>query len=805
MLIGYNWLKDYVKVPFSPQELADRLTMIGLEVSSIEVFQKGLELCKVGRIEVISPHPNADRLSLCQVDVGEKKLSIVCGASNIKSGDKVPVALLGAKPPRGTEIKKASVRGITSEGMLCSEWELGIGDDHSGIMILPEDAQIGMDIAEYLKVSDTIFEIDLTPNRADCLSHLGIAREIAAMTDQIASLPEIRFTEEGGPIEKMIEIQITDPSLCFRYAARIVTGINIAPSPLWLSARLESVGIRSVNNVVDITNLVMMETGQPLHAFDYDLIQGKKILIRPAEMGERFKTLDGIERSLDPTMLMIADANHPIAVAGVMGGMDSEVTEKTINILIESALFNPKSVRKTSLNLGLSTEASQRFERGIDPDGVLASADRATQLILHIAGGKPAKGSIDLYPNPIKKEPVRLRAKRVNGCLGLNISSKQVYNILKGLSFKPLSPAGEDMVFIPPSFRQDIFGEVDLIEEVARFYGYDNIPTTIPSSKIPMGDKISKGQNLEYVMREILVGTGFYEVINFSFTKKCLFDIINLGVKEGHCNLVEIKNPLTEDHDTLRPSVIPCLIQSLVFNLSHQNRDLKLFEFGTCFLTSQCSETGCVEGKSLGIAMSGLMQGKHWRQPDIDMDFYDIKGQIEFILDSIGVKGYLFEMVNNHGLAEGQSLKVMHKGRQFGILGRLSQRTAVYFDIKRPVFVAELDFDYICGISEYGRHRFKAIPKFPPVLRDMAIVVEKDVPFQRIIDLIREEGGKLLEDANLFDLYSGKQIPDGKKSLAFSLTYRSSEKTLTDKMADKVYQRIFKRLKSELNAEMRVK
>lgn len=803
MLIAYKWLKDYVRFPFTPQELADRLTMVGLEVGGISTFQRGLDLCKICQIKEISPHPNADKLHLCLVDMGEKTLSIVCGAPNVKTGDKVPIALPGARLSNIGEIKETKIRGVLSAGMLCSEVELDMGHDRSGLMTLPEDAPVGENLSDYLNIADTVLDLDITPNRSDCLSHLGIAREVAAMTGQVASLPEIKFPEEGEPIENLMEIRILDPNLCFRYVARIVTGVTIGPSPTWLAARLESVGIRSINNVVDVTNFVLMETGQPLHAFDYDLLQGKKIIVRTANEKEGFKTLDDVDRALDPSMLMIADANHSVALAGIMGGLESEVSEKTRNVLIESAWFNPENVRRTSRKLGLSTEASQRFERGIDPEGVLTSADRATQMILRLAGGKAAQGAIDVYPHPVQKAPITLRTQRTNMIIGVPLSSKQIAAILEGLSFKLLTQTDEEMSFLPPSFRQDIFREEDLIEEVARFYGYDRIPVTIPGGSIPMGEKLSINQYIESYVREILVGAGFCEVINFSFTKKHLFDMIRIGVNEDELEPVKIQNPLTEDHDSLRPSVVPGLIQNLGFNLSRQNLDLKIFEISTCFFHSKAKALYAIERKRLGIAMTGQSESQNWRINGRKIDIYDLKGILGLLLDGLDVDQYGFETVSVPWLDEETSMQIMCQNRRLGLIGRLSSRIDEIFDLKRPAFVAELDLDYLIKLARPGQYNFQAIPKFPPVLRDLAITIDECITFKQVLDLIRKEGGRLLQDVSLFDVYVGQQIPKGKKSLAFSLTYRSEQKTLTDAEVNEVHQRIFQRLNSELNAELR--
>ncbi len=803
MQIGYNWLKNYIRMPFTPKELIDRLTMIGLEAGGITEFQKGLEFCKIGEIKEILPHPNADKLSICRINIGTAELSIICGASNIREGNKVPVALSGANLPNGIEIRQTSIKGITSGGMLCSERDLDIGNDRSGIMILPDDAPIGADLADYLNITESVLEIDITPNRGDCLSHLGIAREIAAITSQTVSLPEITFPEEGEPVGNLIQIKIIDPELCFRYVARIITDVTIAQSPSWLAARLESVGIRSINNVVDITNFVLMETGQPLHAFDYDLIKGGKIYVRPAMQGERFQTLDKIERLLDSSMLMIADAQRPIAIAGLMGGIESEVTQNTKNILIESALFNPVSIRKTARSLGLNTEASQRFEKGVDPDGILISANRATQLILQIAGGKVAKGAIDLYPKQIKKEPINVRPKKVNKILGLSLSSDNIYEILKNLSFKPLSQPGENMEFLPPSFRQDIINQIDIVEEIARLYGYNKIPVTIPSGKISIEAKVSKGQKIEEIIRDTLIGAGFYENITYSFTKESLFDNIKFGVFENYYELIKIKNPLTEEQDALRPSLIPNLIQMAVYNQSRQEYDIKIFEIGTCFFPVPERESPPKEGKRLGILMAGRRTGEHWLRKEEEIIFYDLKGLIEFLIESLGIQGYHFKKATSAWLDTESSLQVLYQDKQLGILGSLASKARDIFSLKGPFFAAEVDMDCIYKISVPGKYKYKKIPKFPPVLRDMAVVVEKEVPFKQIRDIILNEGGELLKDLSLFDLYIGPQIPAGKKGLAFAFTYRSDERTLKDEEVNKVHQRIYERLNYEFKAELR--
>ncbi|MGA1844350.1 MAG: phenylalanine--tRNA ligase subunit beta [bacterium] len=802
MYIGYNWLKEYVEVPFTPEELAERLTMLGLEIGGISRYLRGLDLCRVALITRIDPHPNADKLCLCTLDIGEHTTTVVCGATNMKTGDRVPIALPGAVLPRAGEIKEATLRGVASAGMLCSAWELGLGDDRSGLMILPQDAPAGSDLAEYLNISDTILDVEITPNRADCLSHLGIAREVAAMTGGRAALPDIRFPEEGEPIEQHIGIEIVDPDLCFRYAARIITGVTIGPSPAWLASRLESVGIRSINNVVDVTNFVLMETGQPLHAFDYDLLRKKRIIVRPAWEKEVFTTLDGVERTMDPSMLMIADAERSVALAGVMGGMESEVTENTTNLLIESAIFNPTSIRNTSRRLGLSTEASQRFERGIDPERVVPSADRATQLILQLAGGRAAKGALDVYPRPIIKDPVRLRPKRANMIIGLDLPAQAMEDILTGLSFVTLSRTTEHITVQPPSFRQDVSEEIDLVEEIARFYGYNRIPTTIPGGSIPMTEKMSKDQRIMSMTRDILVGAGLSEVVNFSFTKKGLFDNIKIGM-DDNAEPVPISNPLTEEHNSLRPSVIPGLIQNLIYNLSRQNPDLKIFELSTCFFPSEEKAMPVTERIRLGIAMMGRNKERHWRIPERNVDIYDIRGVIELLLEEVGIREFRLEPASVPWLEEGGALHITDGTSRFGIVGYVSGRIREYFDLKKPALVAELDFDGLVERAQPGEYTFEALPKFPPVLRDLAIIIDKRTTFRHVLDLIQEEGGELLRDVSLFDIYVGRQIPEGKKSLAFSLMYRSESRTLTDEEVNEVHQRIIDRLCSALGAELR--
>lgn len=800
MRISYNWLKEYVEFDLSPQQVADRLTMAGLEVEGLEYLGEGIEGVIVGRIAKIVPHPDADRLTVCDVETGSEVLPIVCGAKNMKEGDKVPLAIAGAKLPGGVKISKGKLRGVVSYGMLCSEKELGLAKESSGLMILPEETPVGESIQKAIGLDDWALEINVTPNRPDCLSVVGIAREVSALLRKPLRLPQVRVDEKGSPIGEMIKIEITDPGLCPRYAGRAIVGVSIGPSPLWMQRRLSAVGVRPINNVVDITNYVMMETGQPLHAFDYDLMQEKRIIVRAATDGERFTTLDGVERTLTSDMLLICDGERPVALAGVMGGQNSEVMDLTKNIFLESAYFNPSSVRRASKKLGLHTEASHRFERGTDPEGVLSAVDRAAQLMAELAGGKVARGRADEYPAPVTMPPITVRAERVSEVLGARLDKEEMADILKRLQLSVRDDGNGKMTVTAPTFRPDLTREADIIEEVARVHGYGRIRSTMPTYSMSPGapDPVKDASDS---VRKSLRDAGYTEVINFSFINPQDLGRLRLPEDDYRRRFISLKNPLTVEQSVMRTTLLPSLLGNLAWNFTRGERELKIFELSKVFLS---------EGPGLpeeplklgGLAVGGRT-GTLWDGRKGGVDFFDIKGAVEEVLGTLRVDGAVYRPAEEVPfLHPGKSAWLMVGGKQAGYLGQVHPDVMQAWDVPLDAFVFELDLDEL--VEEGGAAiKYSPLPKYPAVTRDIAAIVPVEVTSFAIAKAIESLKLDLVEDVRLFDYYAGKPIPEGKKSLAYSITYRSAERTLTDEEVNDVHQRVITALRERLGVEIR--
>jgi phenylalanyl-tRNA synthetase beta chain len=791
MKVSYKWLKELVDFDWSPEELAAKLTDAGVEVETITPLGRGLEKVVVGEIKRIHKHPEADKLSVCVVEIGSEFLQIVCGASNVKEKAKVPVALIGAKLPIGVEITKTTKRGVDSFGMICSERELGIGEDQSGIMILDSQLKIGIPISVALDLEDFVLDLDLTPNRADCLSVIGVARDVAALVGSSLRKSPIEFSEIDESIKDWVEVEIEDSSACPRYAARVIRDVKIKSSPFWLRRKLESVGMRSINNVVDITNFVMMETGHPLHAFDYDLFSQKKVVVRRAKGGEKFITLDQVERKLNEEILLITDGKKPVAIAGIMGGMESEVSSNTKDVLLESAYFDPKVIRRGRIFLGISTEASQRFERGVDPNGVVNAANRAGQLLEELAEGKVLKGLVDDYPSPIKPLQVTLRPQRVNQILATNLGSQQMVQILKSLDMEIRE--NKDLKVTIPTFRPDLSREIDLIEEITRIYGYDKIETSLRASG-NLVTHLSQEDKLLMNLKEFLIGKGFFEVLTNN--------LVDPGILEKLCpdlSSVKLQNPLSEEMSVLTPSLAPNLLSVISWNKNRKEENLRIFELGKVYLhrENQMPE----ERLHLGLALSGKREPIHWGMEEREVDLYDLKGVLESSLDYLHVS-FRLHLEKNALLKPDSSFEVTVDGTRMGILGEVAEEILELLEIKDKVFIAELDFGKLWA-SIPRTKTFLSLPKFPPVDRDIAILVDEEILSERIKDRIKMVGGDLIEKLLLFDVYRGKQIPPGKKSLAYSIRYRSRDKTLTDQEVEKINQKVISELEESFGAVLR--
>lgn len=817
MKISYNWLKEYFKTLPSPDKLAERLTMAGLEVEGIEPLNKGIQGVVVAQVLSVDKHPNADRLSFCKVQTDKGVHSIVCGAKNMKAGDKVALALPGAVLPKGIKIEKTKIRGVESEGMMCSESELGLKDVSEGIIILPQDLAIGKDFIESMGLNDTILNVNVTPNRPDCLSILGVAREAGAITKKSLKLSKTKTDEQGKDIKKLISVSIEEPSLCRRYSARVVENVKVAPSPDWLKRRLETVGFRPINNVVDVTNYVMIEYGHPLHAFDYELVSDKRIVVRRAQENEKMQTLDGVERTLTSDMLVIADANKPIALAGIMGGKESEINDSTINILLESAYFEPACIRKTSKTLGLSTESSYRFERGADIEGVTKALDKAAQMIKELAGGDIANGIIDKYPRPHKRVIIKVRLSRINKLLGTELMKEEVEDCFKRLhiDFTAENASGKKKQraktpnpelrtpdfswnVTPPSFRVDILREVDIIEEIARIYGYENIQTTLPTAGLSAA-KSAEVDLIRQKVRDILTNNGFLEAINYSFVSEDLFKVTAADAK----NSLNLLNPLTEEQSIMRQSLIPSLLQNLRYNLHHNNRDIRIFEIGRVFVPGS-EETD--EREKISGLISGLRYGERWNVVKDILDFYDIKGALEQILTGLGVRlsaiSYQPSAANYQYLHPGKMCVFAVNNTAVGAAGEIHPDIMQRLDIKQPAYVFELDMNAIAA-TQYGQKKYIPLPWYPVIIRDAAMILDKDIPFQELYISVKGLKSKLLEEVNVFDVYYGGHIPDGKVSIAMRFIYRSDERTLTDDEVNEAHSAILENLKHKFGIEVR--
>lgn len=800
MKAGFNWLQEFVSISLTPEEVAERLTMAGLEVESIERIGPGFKGIVVGEILSMEPHPKASDLWLCQVGIRSGTLSIVCGAKNIKTGHRVPVACPGAVLPDGRRIEASRIRGEVSEGMLCSEAELGLGDEAGAIMLLPSDFPIGAEVSKALDLEEVVFEVGVTPNRGDCLSHLGIAREVSALTGVPIRIPSWQFQENGPPVQSLTSVQILDPELCPRYSARIIQGVRIGPSPLWLKRRLQAVGVRPINNVVDITNFVMMELGQPLHAFDYDLLEGRRIVVRQAREGEGLRTLDGVEHFLSPEMLVIADATSPVAIAGIMGGAASEVGPDTRNVLLESANFNPLSIRRTSKILGLTTEASYRFERYVDREGTVRALDRAAYLILETGNGVVARGVVDEYI--IRWVPLRLslRVDRTNRVLGTALKREEMAKTLKALGFSVVTGDGGVLEVTVPSFRHDIQQEIDLVEEVARLHSFERIPTTLPSGRSRAPSQKGYGE-LKGSIRRVLTSAGFYEAINFSFTKPNVFDKLKIEKDSPLRKAMRIQNPLSEEQAVMRTELLSGLLENLAANENRGVRTVKLFEIGRTYHPEEGSPLPH-EIEGIGVIAVGNWSEQFWKGEKEDVDFYHIKGVLAALGEALGLEMDVTSGIIPPYFHPFHSARVVVEERVVGFVGKVHPEVLEAFELRARPYYLELNLEALFGLKGLSP-TFKPLPKYPAVVRDIALMVPEKAPAAEIRSFIQQAGGEVVEEVRLFDLYRGEKIPHGYKSLAFSVSYQARDRTLTDEEVNEVHKRILEELKVQIGAVIR--
>jgi phenylalanyl-tRNA synthetase beta chain len=799
MKVSYKWLKEYVDFDYTPEELAEKLTLAGLEVDGIEYKGREIQDIVVGQIKEKVSHENADKLSVCKVDVGQdEELQIVCGAKNMDVGDKVPVALVGTTMPNGMKIKKAKLRGVTSFGMMCSTNELELPDDGvDGLFILPEKVNVGNKLVDELGIDDIVIELDLTPNFAHSLSMIGVAREVSAITGNELKLPTAEVTEIEEEINDWVKIEVEDNELCPRYAGRVITGVEVKDSPLWLKKRLEAAGVRPINNIVDVTNFILMELGQPLHAFDYCKLEGNKVVVRTAKAGEKLITLDDEERNLTEDMLVIADAKKAVCVAGVMGGANSEVTDETTTIFLESANFNPVSVRKTSKKLGIHSDASHRFERGVDINIVELALDRAAQLIAELSGGQVIKGKQDIYPVPFEERVIKVRPRRVSKLLGAEFAKVRIKTLLEKLHFE-VEDMGDVLAVKVPAFRVDVEQEIDLVEEIARLYGYDKIEATQPSGDITQGKKTWK-QKVEDKTRELLASLGLLEVQNYSFINPDFFNKINLPEDSSLRKTVQLSNPIGYEYSVMRTSLLPGILENVSFNINRNAENVALFELGKVFIPVDNKELPLEKIKLTGAAMNKYLRDSwNLNAPG----FFYLKGILEEYFDVLGVNNVEFITGEHPTLHPGRTAQVRIKGEVVGYLGELHPDVQENYKLEERVTIFELEFSSIIDNATFDRE-YVSLPKYPASTRDIALLVEEKVNSKDIKDIIIKLGKDILESVELFDLYQGEQVPEGYKSLAYSLIYRRADRTLTDKEVNEVQAKIEEELYNKLGAKIR--
>jgi len=792
--VTIDWLSKYVDFSQSPDEIAHALTMLGLEVDGVHQVTFDFDKVVVGKIVAIKKHERKENLSICQVDVGKETLNLVCGAPNVKVGIKVPVALVDARLPGNFVVKAANIHGYDSPGMICSEAELGLSHQSEIIMVLNDKFEVGQDLKKALGRGEVVIEIDLTPNRPDCLAVIGIAREIGALNRSSVRKPAIHIKESTSKkISKVLEVIIKNPESCPRYVARFIEEVKVGPSPRWLIDKLEAVGLRTINNVVDVTNYVMLETGQPLHAFDYDLLEDHKIIVRHAKAGEKFTTLDEKEHTLTDTSLLICDGKKPVALAGVMGGLNSEISNDTINVLLESAYFDPINTRKTSKTVGISTDSSQRFERGVDPEGQIYAVERATQLIYKLAGGEVAKGYIDCYPNPIPKRTIKLRIDRVNHLLGTSISSKEISDILNRLEFK--TKIDNNVIHVDvPTFRVDIEREVDLIEEVARIYGFDRIDEETYSN-VALIQPDNKLEKFNQLLRDMLFGMGYNEVLTHSLINH------HWAEKFSEYPCIQLRNPISEDLGTLRTSLIPGLLQVSKWNKNRYLNDQKFFEIGNIFYWLNTKHNSHHEKQKISLVRTGNTSSKNWLEKERSSTFYDLKGDIFSLLKRLKIENFQCKQSSSKFLDD-RALELSIDNENLGYIGALSLEILNALDIEDDIFIAELDCQPILDKYNWDK-KFQQLPKFPGIRRDLSILIDHQILVEEVEKVIWQSGGKFLKSVNLFDFFKGKQIVQNQKSLAFTLTFYSLERTLTEKEVDSDVEAIIQNLKSKLKAQLR--
>jgi len=795
MLGPKKWLEKYVNINIDAYELRDRMTMSGSNVEDIRNLSKEFEGVVVGKVEKIEAHENADKLVVVSVNIGDKNLQIVTGAKNFKENDYVPVALEGAKLAEGLVIEKGELRGKISEGMMCSHDELGISKNlipenmKDGLWILQGEYVPGMPFEQALELDDAILEFEITPNRPDCLNMIGLAREVSATLKTELHYPEVQLQESSMKTESEISIAIDDTEGCHRYIGRVLKDVKVQSSPDWLQLLLMKAGVRPINNIVDATNYVMLEYGQPLHAFDLGKISSKKIVVKKANDIDTFRTLDGVDRKIQKETTLITDGNNPLAIAGVMGGLDSEVDENTVNVLLESANFDADRIRETSKSLNLRTEASSRYEKGVDKEVAMTAINRVSQLIQTLTGCEILEGAIDVYPVPVKESTIDLRIPRVNQLLGTTFTPGEISEILNSLEVKVVNK-GDVLTVTPPSFRGDLVKEVDYVEEVARIFGYDRIPSTMPEATITVGG-INPSTKVENLLKTALKGQGLYEILTYSFVSPKSISKIGIPLDHPLQNTIQLRNPLGEETSAMRTTLIPSMLEVLERNYKKGNASMKAFEIGRTFWKNP-QETMPIEKGKLVIGMYGGGE-----------DFYSIKGIIEEMLKGLKMNKLEFVKEPDHSTFHpGRCANVFYHDRLLGTIGEVHPMVTGNYGIEERCYLAELDFEVILEQGELDK-KYQPLPKYPSILRDIAIVVPDHIEIAKIEKVFEPYLEGILDNFELFDVYQGDQIDKGSKSIAYSLIYRDFNKTLKEKEVNKIHEQILKDLEEKVGAYLR--
>lgn len=807
MQVSIKWLKDYIDFTETPEQLADKLTMAGIPVENVVDPGEGLEKVVTGRIEKLEPHQNSDHLQICTMNVGlAENIIIVTGAQNVAEGQVVPVAMVGAHLPNGMKISKGKLRGVASNGMLCSAQELKLDleklpeEQKTGIFILPSDTPVGIPAKDVLGLNDVVLEFELTANRADCFSVFGLVREIAAITGNKPHFPEIKVNEDDNTkLNDIFSVEIADPDLCSRFSTRMLKNVKIGPSPEWMQQRLEGAGIRSINNVVDVTNFVMIELGHPMHAYDYDKITGKKLIARRAIEGEELHTLDDTSRKAKGEMLVIADSEKAAGLAGIMGGFETEITDTTTTVVLESADFYGPCIRRTARACGLSSEASGRFERGVDSETTIKALDRAAQLLQEMGACTVCEGIVDVYPNPKQANYVTFTPEQINNHLGTNIAKDVMLNIITSVGFDVTK---DEITVKVPSWRNDVTCMADISEEIARLHGFDKIKSTLPNGVSMQGTQSAKQTFIDKV-KASLSSQGLYETISFALTNEETFNKLNIPQDSPLRKAVPIMNPLSDEYPLVRTTLLSSIFDNLARNLARKNDDVALFEVGSVFFPKALPVTELPdEVIKIAGAITGRRNAQGWNQTNDMVDFYDAKGIIEELFANLRVTRYTVEAGTHYAMHPGKTA-LFKKGRDvIATVGEVHPAVLSAYGITKPVYIFELDATTVMKYMAKDL-KYKALPKYPATSRDLAMLVDVDVNAADIEKAMTKAAGQNLTQITLFDVYTGKQVEEGKKSLAFSLTFQSNDKTLTDAEIDPAIEKIVAKLQKDFNANLR--